>query len=67
MDTIYGREKKPGFKAMLLAKMKKDYVAAQHDFDDMQEQADEEVRQYISTLTGRKQDEEKNSTSKAVV
>ena len=57
-DTIYGRAKKPGFKAKILAKMKADYTQAQRDFDDMQEKADEEVSQYIRSLVGKKRDDE---------
>lgn len=67
-DTIYGRAKKPGFKAKLLAKMKDDFAKAQMDFDDMQEKADEEVNQYIRSLAGKKRDEdETDAGTKALI
>lgn len=62
-ETVYGRMRKPGFKSALLAKMKEDYAAAQVEFDDLQERADEEVAQYIRSLSGKKQDDDEKAAS----
>ena len=62
-ETVYGRTRKPGFKSALLAKMKEDYAAAQVEFDDLQERADEEVAQYIRSLSGKKQDDDEKAAS----
>ena len=56
LDTVYGRDKKSGFKSALLFKMKMDYSQATKEFDRAQQKADEKVDQYLQVLMGNKKD-----------
>ena len=73
-DVVYGKAKssngnKPkGFKAALLAKLKQDYAEAQSEFDDLQEKADDEVRQYLNALSVKRTDsDEVDASAKATI
>ena len=73
-DAVYGKgkntngNKSKGFKDALLAKLKQDYAEAQSEFDDLQEKADDEVRQYLNALSVKRKDgEEIDSNSKATI
>ena len=67
-DVVYGKTKKTGFKSMLLEKMKEDYAEAQREFDNMQMKADDEVNQYINSISGRKKDnEETDAATKSLI
>lgn len=67
-DVVYGKTKHSGFKSRLLEKMKKDYSQAQTEFDNMQEKVDEEIKQYINSIAGRKKDDdETDSSTKSVI
>ena len=62
-DVVYGKTKNSGFKSKLLEKMKKDYAQAQMEFDNIQEKVDEEIKQYINSLAGRKKDDDETDFS----
>ena len=51
-----GKNKTLGFKPQFLAKLKRDYVEAQQEFDEMQERTDNEISQYIKTVFDKKKD-----------
>lgn len=53
-----GKNKTLGFKPQFLAKLKRDYVEAQQDFDKMQERTDNEISQYVKTVFEKKKDGE---------
>lgn len=63
IDTVYGREKKPGFKAALLSKMRSDYAKARRIFDDAQQKADEKVKSYLRVMVGNKKDDDNEGES----
>lgn len=67
-NMVYGRTNRTGFKSRLLEKMKEDYAEAQEEFDNMQEKADAEIKQYINSIVGRKKDnDEIDSSTKSVI
>lgn len=62
-DSVYGGEKKIGFKSSLLAKMKSDYSNAQIEFEDIQEKTDDEIDRYLQALAGKKRDDDETDNS----
>lgn len=63
-----GKNKTLGFKPQFLAKLKRDYVEAQQEFDEMQERTDNEISQYVKTVFDKKKDsDETDAATKDII